>query len=71
MGWLQLGKAWQPQRDYTAEPYASSKKDSLQSLFDKVKRDCIAREQANADHVPAEYRNKYGSRIIKSMRSNV
>jgi hypothetical protein len=38
-------------------------------LFDKVKKDCLAREKTKADKARTEYRNRYSSRLLWSMGS--
>jgi hypothetical protein len=51
----------------TPTPTPTPPKQDLQALFDKVKKDCLAREKAKADRARSAYRNRYSSRLFWSM----
>ena len=62
--------AFQPQQEKpkpTPTPTPTPSKPDLQALFDKAKRDCLAREKAKADRARSAYRNRYSSRLFWSM----
>src|SRR2546421_12924918 len=62
-----LGKYQKPQK--TSDPTTQKRKQDREGRFDKVKRDCMARERAKADRARSEYRNRYSSRLFWSMGS--